>query len=452
MKEDPPSTQERKGDKSTKSSRQIITKKWETDPSISQLLATFVTNLQVEQEKLLEAGKDLEDKTKYKSPTDETEIQQVNKIRVSIRKTRNAESQPTLKIFKSFTQALCASDPSLSKLPVNSSKQNLPALTTAAKISATDTNKLHIYFKPYYPTQKNNLSRYINISTNLSFKELDIAPPVYEWLETNRYMIRETPSHDEEMVQLGALCFGSEYIYREDLKQAILADPAWKFPTLEVAPVIQLTRGEFRGPKKSKKVIFIHAEKSKQHKVARILSKIYDKTSKSYPNNTMLLFIPQHDNIQYDAAYRQKVIYNHEQYLGNEEGISIHGLQDPDMTVTLKNQQKVTIRVLLRSLPATQGMSRPQLFQLAETNADREAIVVTYQKEGRELVHARLFTLQNDIVAQLASGEANRIFITKTEGITFRPLTKTKGGQIIQNKPTSQNTIEHVQHTKCCIS
>jgi len=99
MEEDPPSTQERKGDKSTKSSRQIITKKWETDPSISQLLATFVTNLQVEQEKLLEAGKDLEDKTKYKSPTDETEIQQVNKIRISIRKARNAESQPTLKLF-----------------------------------------------------------------------------------------------------------------------------------------------------------------------------------------------------------------------------------------------------------------------------------------------------------------------------------------------------------------
>jgi ATP-dependent Zn protease len=99
MEEDPPSTQERKGDKSTKSSRQIITKKWETNPSISQLSATFVTNLQVEQEKLLEAGEDLEDATKYKSPTDETEIQQVNKIRISIRKARNAESQPTLKLF-----------------------------------------------------------------------------------------------------------------------------------------------------------------------------------------------------------------------------------------------------------------------------------------------------------------------------------------------------------------
>jgi hypothetical protein len=64
MEEDAPKTQESKGEKSTKPARQTITKKWEIDPSISQLSAAFVTNLQVEQEKLLEAGEDLEDVTK----------------------------------------------------------------------------------------------------------------------------------------------------------------------------------------------------------------------------------------------------------------------------------------------------------------------------------------------------------------------------------------------------
>jgi hypothetical protein len=138
-------------------------------------------------------------------------------------------------------------------LPVNSTKQNLPALSTAAKIQATDTNRLHTYFKTYYPNQKTNLGGYINVLTNLTFEELDIAPPVYEWLEANRYTMMECPSHDEEMVQLGALCFGSEFIYREDLKRAIQSDPARQFPNLEKAPVIQLTRGEFRSSKRSKK-------------------------------------------------------------------------------------------------------------------------------------------------------------------------------------------------------
>jgi len=373
-------------------------------------------------------------------------------MRLSLRKARNSESQPTLKLFKSFAQALRQSDPTLSILPVNASKQNLPMLSTASKITATDANKLHTYFKSYYPNQKSNLSGYINIITNLSFEELDIAPPIYEWLETNRYTMRECPSHEEEMIQLGVFCFGSEYIYREDLKRALQEDPRWQFPTLETAPIIQLTRGEFRSQKKSKKMIFIHTEKSKQHEVAKTLSKMYDGTSKAYPNGIMLLFIPLHDNIQYDAAYRQKVVYNHEQYLGTEEGISIYGLQDLDMVTTLKNNQNITIRMLLKSLPATQGMQRPQLFQLAETNSSRETITVTYQKEDKELVYARLHSLQNDIVAQLAPGEANRIFISETEGITFRPIVRTKGGQIIPSKPTSQHTMEHVQHTKSILS
>jgi hypothetical protein len=39
-----------------------------------------------------------------------------------------------------------------------------------------------------------------------------------------------------------------------------------------------------------------------------------------------MLFIPLYDNIQHEPAYRQKVIYNHERYIGDEEAICIHGL------------------------------------------------------------------------------------------------------------------------------
>ncbi|MFN9978943.1 MAG: hypothetical protein ACK53Y_03465, partial [bacterium] len=152
--------------------------------------------------------------------------------------------------------------------------------------------------------------------------------------------------------------------------------------------------------------------------------------------------------MRYDADYRQKVLFNHELYLRDEEGITIRGLQDLDMHITLKDQKNITIRMLLRCLPATQGMSRPQLFQLAETNATRESIVVTYQKPDRALVQARLSSLQNDITALLAPGEADRIFISEIEGLTFSPITKTKGGQFIQRQPTSITTIKHKQQTK----
>jgi hypothetical protein len=240
MEEDPPVEREKQGAKTNKSSKTKVMKTWEGDTTISQLSATFVTNLQVEQEKLQEAGEDTEE-TKYKLPTDATEIKQQNRIRFSLRKVRNAESQPMLKLFKSYVKALRECDPSIAILPVNASKQNLPPLSNAAMVNATDINKLQIYFKSYYPNQKTNLSGYINVLTVLDFAELDIAPSVYEWLESNRYTMRECLSQDEEMIQIGALCFGSEFIYREDLKKALEMDPAWKFPNLEKAPVIQLT-------------------------------------------------------------------------------------------------------------------------------------------------------------------------------------------------------------------
>jgi len=62
-----------------------------------------------------------------KAPTDATEIQQQQKIHISLRKARNSDSQPTLKLFKSFAHSLRQSDPTLALLPINATKQNLPA-------------------------------------------------------------------------------------------------------------------------------------------------------------------------------------------------------------------------------------------------------------------------------------------------------------------------------------
>ena len=320
MEEDSPSIQTTTNPHhNTRKNSTVIMKKWETDPTISQLSATFVGNLQEEQEKLCKAGEDMEDVTQYKSPTDATEIPQQQQIRVSLRKARNSDSQPTLKLFKTFAQALQTCDPTLLILLVNAAKQNLPLITSSAKNTAVDINKLQFYFKSYYPNQKTSLSGYIHLSTNLSFEDLSIAPPVFEWLETNHYTMKECPSHDEEMVQIGALCFGSELIYRDDLKKAIQQDRAWQFPKMDHPPIIQLTRGEFHGPKQSKKMIFVQTERTKQHEVAQVFTKIYVGTSKNYPNGNMMLFIPIHDNIKYDPQYRQKVLFNHEQHRRNSD-------------------------------------------------------------------------------------------------------------------------------------
>ena len=426
---------------------------WVSDPTISQLSATLLQNLKVEQEKLHEAGEDLNEATQYKEPTDTIATADRYKIRLSIKRARNSDSTiPTLKVFRSFTHALKACDKTLTILPVSAAKQNLTAISTPAQLSSIDQNKLLTYFKPFYPNQKHSLSGYIYISTQICAEDLLIATPVFEWLETNRYTVKPCLSSDDEMVRIGALCFGSEYIYRDDLAQAIQEDPSWKFPQLERPPIIQLTRGDFRGPKKRIKMIFVQTERTKQHEVGKFFSQLYDGTSKQYPNGIMLLFIPLYDNIRHEPAYRQKVIYNHERYLGEEEALCIHGLQDFNTTVQLKNGQHVTLRLLLRSLPATLGMSRPQLFQTVETDSTKDVILVTYQKRDKEYVNARKMTLESDFSVQLAQGEISKVFISEMEGIWFTPVTKTKYGQIIALPQTSKSNVDFVHHTNTILS
>jgi hypothetical protein len=46
-----------------------------------------------------------------------------------------------------------------------------------------------------------------------------------------------------------------------------------------------------------------------------------------------MLFIPLNPSITYDPSYCQKVIYNHEQYLGEETCMCMHRLEDLNSTI-----------------------------------------------------------------------------------------------------------------------
>ncbi len=208
---------------------------------------------------------------------------------------------------------------------------------------------------------------------------------VYEWLEINRYAIKQSPSNSEEMVQIGALCFSSEYIYREDPKMAITKHPSWSFPILLEPPIIHLTKGDFQGLENSTKMIFVCSEWLTQVEVRDFFSKLFDETSKDYPNGIMLLYIPLNDNITYEPGYRQKVIFNHDNYLGNEAALCIQGMADLNTNAVLKNSTQVSLQLLLRSLPAPKGMQTSQLFRLVEQSNSGNVILAPYYEEDQEI-------------------------------------------------------------------
>jgi len=163
-----------------------------------------------------------------------------------------------------------------------------------------------------------SISGYFHISSNLQFQDLISKPALEEWLDSHRYFMKLCPSNAEEMVKIGLLCYGSVFHFRKDLKQAILSHPSWSPSDPDNPPVFDLFVGELNSSSKKVKMMFVSAEKSKQEKVSHLFRTIYDGTQKSYPNGSMMLFVPISDLYHSSVAFRAKLQFNHEKFLGDE--------------------------------------------------------------------------------------------------------------------------------------
>jgi hypothetical protein len=282
-------------------------------------------------------------------------------LRINIirhRFARNSE-MTTLKLFQSFIHTLRKVDKTISILPYDSKKQQYTALINVKQIDTLNEHQLKLYFQPWHREQYYSLSGFIHLSSMLSCDEIFSQPPIIEWLDTYQYSTKKFSSQNEEIAIIGALCYGSTWIYREDLKQHIIQHPEWKKANedLDQPIVFDLLLRTFRGSKHSTPMIFISTERSKQDTVREIFKVIYDGTAKTYPRGEMVLFIPTRNGDQFTNEQREKIIFNHETYLGNEEIAAIHGLNNLNTSIILKGGKTTTLQTLLKSLPATDGMS-----------------------------------------------------------------------------------------------
>jgi hypothetical protein len=69
------------------------------------------------------------------------------------------------------------------------------------------------------------------------------------------------------------------------------------------------------------------------------------------------------------------------QFLGEEAAFSIGGFQDLKNIIKLQNGNSVSLRTLIKSIPASASMTRPQLFQHVEPNISGIVTMVTFQKQ-----------------------------------------------------------------------
>jgi hypothetical protein len=126
-------------------------------------------------------------------------------------------------------------------------------------------------------------------------------------------------------------------------------------------------------------MIFISAEKSKQAVLANFFSNLYDGTLKDYPNEVMMFFIPLHKGETISSEKQEKIFFNHDSYTGEEAAIRIGGLNNIHAFVKQKEGVEISLRLLLKSIPTSQGMSHPQLFQFIKPNISGVVTLATFQ-------------------------------------------------------------------------
>jgi hypothetical protein len=237
------------------------------------------------------------------------------------------------------------------------------------------------------------------------------------------------PSQQEEMILIGALGYSIVFMHRKELKQAIMKSEAWNQSTF--SGIFDIYISEFIGKGKKTKMHFISSEKSKYEEAIQFFKLLYDGSPKAYPNSSMMLFIPLKDGAAASSEYHEKNIFNHDKYNGDEEAVCISGLQEVERKITLSTGKTVTIRDLLKSFPASPGMSQAVLLQV-ENNSSGQVVMVSYQKADHPFVKLRQATIEGEIRQILAEGEAEKIFLDEVEGMWFGSVYKKRRKNLLQ--------------------
>jgi hypothetical protein len=235
-------------------------------------------------------------------------------------------------------------------------------------------------------------------------------------------------------------------MHRADLKQAIPHHPLWCPEDPENPPIFDLCDGDFLAANKKTTMLFI-LTKSKVPQHTTFFKTLYDGKPKSYPNGSMMVFIPFSKGTHSSAEYWAKILFNHENFMGDQMAISIGGLNNLNNLIKPKSlNQKITLRAFLKSLPASKGMSSLVLFQHVEPNFTNSIMMVVFQKMDHPFVMAHQGSLEGGNHMLIAEGEEAKVFLNPQDGLWFSGIHKNQGGHFNTSVAPTKSGVECANH------
>lgn len=166
----------------------------------------------------------------------------------------------------------------------------------------------------------------------------------------------------------------------------------------------------------------------------------------------MMLFIPLTEGAHTAPEYREKILFNHDKFNGEKAAVCIGGLQNLNTEVKLKNGTLISLQSLLKGFPASQGMSRPLLFQHVEQNSSGIVAMAVYQKADQLHIDKRKTSLEAEIRQVIVPGEEINVFIKNEEGVWFGSVYKMKGGKVISSQQPTKEGVDYANRINKLLS
>ena len=349
------------------------------------------------------------------------------KYRLTLYRRRNASAHTLsmLDLFKSFSYELFYKDKQATILPLASEHSTFTHITSPKQVQAMDLSRMKIYFRPWAKNQSKSLSGEFFIQSVIHPDNFRDALTMGEWLVAHEYEARLSISQNEEMRVIGCLLYSNHFINRDLLTTAIMDDKEWNPEDEDDYGKFHISLRNFSSDSKetSIRILFVSAEVSRMEKMTNFFSSLYDGSAKRYPYCTPFLFIPLY-KCNLSSEFRSQLIRMHQDRIGEQvTAITIKGWRSLSSPILVQapdgSTLPSTVKELLLSLPASQGMVTPYLFTNIEPQANSDFFLAVYASANEALLEERLKSLSKDIHTLLAPGEITKFFIDPLRGLTF---------------------------------
>jgi len=247
-----------------------------------------------------------------------------------------------------------------------------------------------------------------------------------------------------DMVRIGFLSRVRPFIWREDIKTIIQSTALWQSDPFQ----FRLFPGSLSCHKKSLMcpVLMVETERDKIAEGLEFFCHAFDGENPLSPCGIAYPFFTLYQN-QLTDEDRLSIIQDSLHHTGEVSLIHLHGLQDVNNLVSLRQNIQVQLRKLLLGIRA--NLSNHQLFIQVEKEADRESIVCAYHSVDNAVVMANIPFLSQYIRAYLLEKDYDKAFLYQDFSIT--PLTKTipikAGNMQVNSKPIPFEVQEHTSNT-----